>query len=450
MGVILKQASIVTGTGVSVGDVWVDGGKIVAVGGTLSPKSPCREVVCEGKYVLPGMIDTHVHFRTPGLTKKGDAATESRAAVAGGVTTVFDMPNTVPQTTTVSLLREKQELFAHTCLANFGLYMGASRDNGDELKRADEDATVPGIKVFMAESTGEMTLATDEVLEPIFRDTRKRIVVHAEDEARRLHRLKCWKTGRLEGAEGLAASDPLLHALVRDPLVAALGTKRAVEFAMRYEHPTHILHISAAAELPYFLEGVRSGWVTGETCPHYLWFTADDLESDGAFRLMNPVLKGFADQEALWRHVVSGDISQVATDHAPHLLEEKALPYPATPCGVPGVQFALPLMLHAAALGRVTLPQVAQMCAENPVKNFGIRGKGFVEEGFDADLVVVDPGKLLRIGNELVLSRCGWTPYAGMELMGGSVAMTLVNGEVVYEDGKVVEGVPMGRLCEFG
>lgn len=434
---LLKNTTLVSGYSSREGDLLINDGKIARIDSVIDVPAD-REIDCTGKWVLPGMIDTHVHFREPGLTHKGGIESETAAAVAGGVTTVFDMPNTIPQTTTLEAVRAKQALYASKSLCNYGIYIGAAHDNLEELKRADEDGTIPAIKIFMAESTGEMTLSEDKLLDPIFSQTTKLIAVHAEDEARRLARIALFESGQLPEAAGLAADDPYLHAIIRDNQTAALGTKRAVELAEKHNHRTHILHMSAAEELDYLRQGIESGLVTGETCPHYLWFDRESLRSDGPWRLMNPALKGRADQEALWRAVQAGVISQITTDHAPHLCEEKDQPYPKCPAGLPGVQFVLPLLLHAVHEGKLTLEQVVRLTSENPARNYRIEGKGRLEEGYDADLVIVDPAKSLTISNQDVRSKCGWTPYEGMTLEGGVVESTIVGGSIAFENNCLV------------
>jgi len=444
--ILLKNATLVSGYSSREGDLLIEEGKIARIDAQIT--SPVeREIDCTGKWILPGMIDTHVHFREPGLTHKGGIATETAAAVAGGVTTVFDMPNTIPQTISIDAVREKQALYAAKSHCNYGIYIGATRDNLAELQKADNDPTIPAIKIFMAESTGEMTLSEEAYLEPIFQKTSKLIAVHAEDEARRLLRIALYQAGKLPEAAGLAAEDPYLHAIIRDNQTAALGTKRAVELAEKFHHRTHILHMSAAEELDFLRQGIESGLVTGETCPHYLWFDRDSLRTDGPWRLMNPALKGNADQEALWRAVQSGVISQITTDHAPHLVEEKERHYPQCPAGLPGVQFVLPLLLQAVHEGKLTLEQVVRLTSANPAHNYRIEDKGQLKEGYDADLVIIDPTQSLNITNDLVRSQCGWSPYAGMQLNGGVVQTTIVGGEVVYETGELVAAA-CGRSIE--
>jgi len=435
MKTLLKNATLISGFGSREADLLIEDGRITRIEPEISLTAD-REIDCTGKWVLPGMIDTHVHFRDPGLTHKGDVSTESGAAVAGGVTTICDMPNTIPPATTVDAVRDKQRIYEAQSRCNFGLYIGAAKENLEELKKADTDDGIVAIKIFMAESTGEMTLAEDVYLEPIFRETRKLIAVHAEDEPRRLARLAAFQAGELPEAAGIASDNPYLHVVIRDNLCAALGTRHAVDLALKYQHRTHILHMSAAEELDALREGIEAGLVTGETCPQYLLFNREDIKSHGTRRIMNPALKGKEDNTALWRALAAGVISQVTTDHAPHLIEEKAKPYGQAPAGLPGVQFVLPLMLTAAADGLLTVEQVVRLTAENPAANYGIRNKGYLKEGYDADLVIIDPGREHVLTDDDVLSRCAWTPYDGRRLR-AVVETTLVNGVVAFENGNV-------------
>ncbi len=428
---LLKQGTLISATGRQVADLIIDNGKIAKIGSNLTALS-AYEINCDGLLILPGMIDTHVHFRDPGLTHKADAATESLAALAGGVTTICDMPNTKPQTTTIPLVKEKQQLYATKCLCDFGIYLGAAKDNLEELKRADEDNTIPAVKIFMAESTGEMTLSEDEYLKPIFAQTRKLLLVHAENEARRLHRIEQFRQGKLKEAMGMAPNDPYLHGIVRDNKVASQGTKHAVELALAAKHRMHVLHVSAREEFPFLRQGLDAGLVTSETCPQYLWFTREDTKVHGLYRIMNPALKGEADRAALWEALQTGLISQVATDHAPHLPEEKDLGYGKGPSGLPGVQFVLPLLLAKAQEGELTLEQVVQLTSFNPAQNFQIENKGQLAEGFDADIAIINPNASAMIHADMVKSKCGWTPYEGVLLNGGLVEKTFVRGELKF------------------
>lgn len=441
--ILLTSGTIITGSHSFTGDVLIEDGIISEVSGSISTSAETT-LDLTGKYLLPGMIDTHVHFREPGLTHKGDITTETQAAIAGGVTTVCDMPNTIPQVLTYDILKQKQQLYAQKSYCNFGIYMGTGKDNLEELKKADSDPSIPAFKIFMAESTGDMTLAEDRYLEPIFAETNKLIAVHAEDEQRILDRKAAFAAGTLEGAEDLDPSDPLQHALIRDNMAAALGTKHAVELALKHQHQTHILHMSSAEELEYLQRGKDTGLVTGETCPHYLLFSRDEISKHGGYRIMNPALKQQKDVDAMWQAIQSGLIDHYATDHAPHLRAEKDLPYGQLPAGLPAVQFALPLLLHWAAEGKLTLQQVVSLYAEMPARHYGINRKGHIAVGMDADITIVNPNTSFTIADDQVLSKCKWSPFSGMMLTGGAVETTLVNGEIVYQNGTFVSG-PGGK-----
>lgn len=440
---LLTSGTIITGTHSFTGDVLIEDGIITEVASSIT-SSADTTIDLSGKYLMPGMVDTHVHFREPGLTHKGDITTETQAAIAGGVTTVCDMPNTIPQVLTYDILKQKQQLYAQKSYCNFGIYMGTGKDNREELKKANDDNTIPAFKIFMAESTGDMTLAEDRYLEPIFAETTKLIAVHAEDEQRILDRKAAFAAGTLEGAKDLDPSDPLQHALIRDNMAAALGTKHAVELALKYHHQTHILHMSAAEELEYLQRGKDAGLVTGETCPHYLLFSREEISKHGGYRIMNPALKQQKDVEALWQAIQSGLIDHYATDHAPHLREEKDLPYGQLPAGLPEIQFALPLLLHWAAQGKLTLQQVVSLYAEMPARHYGINRKGHIAVGMDADITIVNPDAEFTITDDHVLSRCRWTPFSGMRLTGGSIETTIVNGTIVYLNGEFISA-PTGK-----
>ncbi len=436
--ILLKQGRIITSKDDFIGDILIQNGKIAKISKSVKGKAD-KTINCEGKIIFPGMVDTHVHFRDPGLTHKGDSYTESKAAIAGGVTTICDMPNTIPSTTSIKAVKEKQKLYAGKCLCNFGIYIGASKTNLEELKRAGDEETIPAIKIFMAESTGEMTISEGELLKPIFEHTTKLIATHAENEYRRLERLQQFKMDILEGTENMQPDDPYQHAVIRDNLVAAEGTEMAVNLALQFNHRTHILHMSAEEELPFLEEGKLAELVTGETCPQYLWFNREDIGNYAGKRIMNPALKQEKDNRAMWQALQDGLIDQYATDHAPHLLEEKYEPYGKLPAGLPSIQFSLPLLLHAVYQGKLDIQKVPEVYAENPVKNYKIKNKGFLKEGYDADITIIDPSKILNVSDEIVVSECAWTPYEGMSLRGGVVEKTIVNGNLVYDNGKFDE-----------
>lgn len=436
MSLLIKQGRIITGDKDFVGDILIENDKIVEISSQIS-KPADNEINAENKIVMAGMIDSHVHFREPGFTHKGDIVSESSAAIAGGVTTVFDMPNTLPQTLSILEVRKKQALYQRNSKVNFGVYIGASKNNLDELKKASNDKTIPAIKIFMAESTGEMTLFENEYLEPIFKETTKLIAVHAEDEKLRLERLTKYKNNELEEAKGLQLTNPLLHSIIRNNEVAARGTKLAVDLAKKFSHKAHILHVSAKEELDYIRSGIEKGLVSAETCPHYLLFDKEIVSENGNFRIMNPALKTKSDNSALIEALKQGIISQLVTDHAPHTIEEKNKPYGQAPAGLPAIQFILPLLIHFSKDWGLSMNDVAKLVSENAAINYKIRNKGKIEEGFTADLVIIDTSKSTEINKNTILSKCGWSPYEGM-VLNNYIEKTIVNGNLIYENGKFV------------
>lgn len=443
---LLRGGRIVLADKTITGDLLIEDGKISQISESISTKADTT-IELEGKLVMAGAIDTHVHFREPGITHKGDAATESAAAVAGGVTTVCDMPNTVPQATTIEEVKNKQKLFASKCLTNFGLYIGASKNNLEELKRADDDNTIPAIKIFMAESTGEMTLSEMKYLDPIFEQTNKLIAVHAEDEIRRKERVEMAANGEIAELKGLDPESAYQHAIIRDNLCAALGTKTAMELAVKHSHKTHILHMSTEEELEYFQTGVDAGVLTGETCPHYIMFNREDLIWSQNLRKMNPALKQHKDNLAMVKALESGLITQLTTDHAPHTFEEKLQNYTDAPAGLPCIQFLVPFALHLAKTYGWSHQKVTELLSGNAAKNYGIQNKGQIKEGYDADLAIIDTDCSLYVTNEDVVSLCGWTPFAGSVFTGGSVDMTFVNGNLVFNQGEI-NTEPKGKNIE--
>lgn len=350
-----------------------------------------------GKVVIPGMIDCHVHFREPGLTYKEDFLTGSRAAVAGGVTTVLDMPNTLPPTTTVELLEEKREL-AKKSIVNYGFHFGAAMDNVEEIRKAKNIASA---KIYLNESTGKLMIEDDEVLKGIFHAA-KMVSVHAEEEK----------------------------------------VLRAINLIKETKNRLYLCHLSTAKELSY-LKKYLKGKVYAEVTPHHLFLTESD-DKDG-FTKMQPTLKTRADQEVLWKALNSGLIDTVASDHAPHTVEEKKQEKIAY--GVPGVETTLPLLLNAVNENRITLERMVELCSQNPARIFGIYNKGFIRKGFDADLVIVDLNLVKEVRNAELFTKCGWSPFNGWKLKGWPVA-TIINGQLAYDNGNFLG--PLAKEVHFG
>jgi len=393
MDLVLKNGEVFSGGELKRLNIGIEKGKIAAL--SAEKISGSSEIDCSGKVILPGLIDPHVHFRTPGLEHKEDWETGSKAALHGGVTTVLDMPNTKPPTLSVELLDEKRKIVEKDSLVNFGFHFGAAVDNIEEIKKAKNIASV---KIFMNLSTGRMLIEDREKLRDIFAAA-KRVAVHAEKEK----------------------------------------VKEAMELAKETGTELYLCHISLAEEL----EMIGNENVFVEVTPHHLFLTEND--SKNAFYKMIPNLKSENDQTALWNAVNSGRVNSIGTDHAPHTVEEKESDEP--PAGVPGIETMLPLLLNAVNEGKLKLEKIVELCCENPAKIFGIKNKGVIKEGFDADLAIVDLNKGWVVENEKLFTKCGWSPFNGKGLK-GFVDSTIVEGIVKFENGKIVSN-KRGREVEF-
>ena len=429
---LIRDATVVLARETVRTSVLIEGGRIAA----LDPAAHTRadEVVgAAALHLMPGVIDDQVHFRDPGLTHKEDIRTGSRACAAGGVTSFLEMPNTVPQTVTVEALEAKLALAARRSIVNYGFYIGATNNNLIELRRA---VRTPGIKIFIGSSTGNMLVDDQDTLEEIFAGTRLPITAHCEDET----------TVRANEA---ALDRPLTvhdHSRIRDRRAAVAATRRAIDLARRHRHRFHLLHVSTADEVE-ILAGQRQDVITAEACPHHLFLDTSDYGRLGTLAQMNPSLKTAADREALWRGLHNGAIQIIATDHAPHTLDEKAAPYPASPSGVPAVEVVLPLMLNEVNRGRCSLQDLAAWMCDGPARTWDIVGKGRIEEGYDADLVLVDLEAERTVQNEEQRTKCAWSPWDGAVLKGWPVR-TWVGGRTVFADGRV-EREPVGGGIVF-
>ncbi|MBD3328558.1 amidohydrolase family protein [Candidatus Peregrinibacteria bacterium] len=371
-----------------------------------------------GKYVMPGAIDAHVHFRSPGYEHKEDWETGSKAALAGGVTTVFDMPNVKPPTVSVDTLDEKRKMVAEKSLVNFGLFLGATPDNLDEAKKAKN---IPGVKFYMGTTTGDMVTDDLNLLEKFLSETDHMITVHAEDEA-------CIQTHAKE-YEGI--EDPSVHSKIRDPECANKATHDAIHLAKKCGHRLHIAHMSTEHEM-MTVKKFKDVPITCEVTPHHLFYNDHDYEGLGTKLRMNPPVRPMTDQVKLWEGIKSGIVDIVATDHAPHTEEEKAAPYSKAPSGVPGVQTMLPLLLNEARKGIISYEKVVELVSYNPAKIYKVKNKGEITEGFDADLTVLDLSLKAKVERDYLFSKCGWSPWEGRELTGWPV-MTFVGGNLMYE-----------------
>ncbi|MEZ6091593.1 MAG: dihydroorotase [Pirellulaceae bacterium] len=423
MRTLIKNASVVLPDQTTQVSVLMDDGKIrVDPAGSMA----VDEVVdAAGLVLIPGVIDDQVHFRQPGLEHKEDLSHASRACAAGGVTTFLEMPNTKPTTTSVERLHEKNALGAMHSRVNFGFYIGATLDNLDELKRATD---TPGIKIFIGSSTGNMLVDEQDVLERIFAETTLPICAHCEDE----------KTVRANMDRYAGNNDIANHSLIRSPEAAMIATKRSIDLALRHKHRFHVLHVSTGDEVPLF-EPARP-YITAEVCPHHLFFNVDDYSRLGSLVQMNPSIKSADDNRRLWQALLHGEIQVIATDHAPHTLEEKQQPYPQSPSGLPAVENSLALMLNQVAAGKCSLEQVVHWMCDAPARVWGIVGKGRIAEGYDADLVLVDPQLQRTIRGENQFTKCRWSPWEGETLTGWAVT-TWVGGQRVFDRGKIDDSV---------
>ncbi len=434
MRLLIKNAQVVLPDAIERVAVVVEGTRIADID-PAAQLAVDETVDASGLHLIPGVIDDQVHFREPGLTHKEDLATGSRACAKGGVTTFLEMPNTAPATTTQERLEEKLALAAGKSLVNYGFYIGATADNLDELRRANR---TPGIKIFIGSTTGDLLVDEQEALERIFADTTLPITAHCEDEATvRANAARFLRPSPVRGGAGERAADLADHSRIRDHAAALIAARRAIDLSHRHRHRFHVLHVSTGAETELLAD--HRGLVTGEACPHHLLFNTNDYARLGTLVQMNPSLKTAADSAQLWHALLDGRLQVVATDHAPHTLEEKRQAYPASPSGVPAVENSLALMLNEVHRGRCTLEQVVRWMCDAPARVWDIVGKGRIAVGFDADLVLVDLERVAEVRNAEQVAKCGWSPWHGQTLTGWPVR-TWVMGHEVYRDGAIISG----------
>jgi len=390
--------------------------------------------------LLPGAIDDQVHFREPGLTHKGEILTESRAAVAGGITSYMEMPNTVPQATTQALLEEKYQRAAQVSPANYSFFMGTTNQNLEEVLTTDP-ATVCGVKIFMGSSTGDMLVDSPNVLESVFSRSPMLIAVHCEDEA-------TIRANTEKARQQFGEAVPITqHPVIRDEEACWRSSSFAASLAMKHGTRLHILHISTAKELELFRNDIplEQKQITSEACIHHVWFADADYASKGSLIKWNPAVKSSADRAAIRQALLDDRIDVIATDHAPHTLEEKARPYFQCPSGGPLVQHALVAMLDMAKEGWISTEKVVEKMAHAPARLFHIVDRGFIREGYHADLVLVDPNNPWVVSKDNILYKCGWSPFEGHQF-GAKIIRTYVNGELVYENGKVSDIIAGQRM----
>lgn len=441
----LKNGFIVNEGKVFKGNILIEDDKISDVfEGYVSDKSldDFETIDLEGKYILPGIIDTHVHFREPGLIHKGDMASESRAAIAGGVTSIMEMPNTIPQTTSIKTLEEKIKIAENSCLTNYAFYIGATNDNLDELLSEDL-SYVPGIKVFMGASTGNMLVDQSDSLSDIFGKAGKIIAVHCEEEE--------IVKQNLSNARSKFGNDiPMeMHPLIRSREACFTSTKKAVELALKHDTRLHILHLSTKEESE-LLENIpcnNSKQITGEACVHHLWFTDKDYPKLKASIKWNPAIKTAEDKLSLLKNINNSKIDIIATDHAPHTYDEKQQPYLSCPSGAPMIQHSLVVMLELFHQKHVSLETIVEKMCHNPARCFNISNRGFIRNGYYADLTIVDLNKSLKVEKSNILYKCGWSPLENSTFK-SRVIHTFVNGKHMYDNGDFKQ-YQKGSLLRF-
>ncbi len=420
MKTLIRNAQCVLPDGTRQTDVLIDGTQIAAIDPPVG-LTVDETIDATGLHLLPGVVDDQVHFRDPGLTHKEDLHTGSLACAKGGVTTFLEMPNTSPPAITQEGINHKLDIAASKCVVNYGFYIGATPDNVDDLRTAQR---VSGIKIFIGSSTGTLLVDQQEALERIFAESTLPICAHCEDEA----------TVRANSERLGGGSQYTDHSKIRDHEAARIATQRSLDLAFRHNHRFHVLHVSTADELEFLAE--PRGLITAEVCPHHLLFNIDDYERLGSLVQMNPSIKTKADNEGLWRGLIDGRVQVIATDHAPHTLDEKDAPYPKSPSGLPAVENSLALMLNEVNNGRLTLERLVEAMCDAPARVWDMIDKGRIAEGYDADLVLVDLNKEATIRNEEQLTKSGWSPWHGVTLKGWPVR-TIVRGKTVFADGKV-------------
>jgi len=437
--ILIKSASIVNEGQIINADIFIKDGLIEQIGSGLNRHAD-KEINAEGLHLLPGCIDDQVHFREPGLTHKADIFTESRAAVAGGITSFMEMPNTVPNALTQELLEDKFNIASRSSIANYSFFMGAGNDNLEEVLKTDP-RNVCGIKVFMGSSTGNMLVDNEKTLEGIFSKAPTLVATHCEDEA--TIRANAERFNTIYGDQ----LTPDMHPLIRNAESCYISSSFAVGLAKKFNTRLHVLHISTAIETSLFDNSIPLSQkrITSEACIHHLWFSDADYASKGNWIKWNPAIKTAADRDEIFKAVLDNRIDVIATDHAPHTIDEKSLPFSKAPSGGPLVQHALPAMLEFYKQGKISLEKVAEKMAHSPAICFQIENRGFIREGYWADLVLVDLNKPSTVSRANVLSKCGWSPSEG-QTFSSSVVSTIVSGNLVYEQGIIKDGIVGKRL----
>jgi len=439
-GILIKNATIVNENKVFQGDVLIENEIIKEISSEIKPTENVEIINAEGKYLIPGFIDDQVHFREPGLTHKANIATESRAAIAGGITTFIEMPNTVPQATTQDLLEDKFKIAAVDSYANYSFMFGGTNNNLEELLKTDPKK-VAGIKLFLGSSTGDMLVDNEEVLEKIFSSTKMIISVHCEDEATIKKNTAIYK-------EKYGDNIPLkYHPIIRSEEACYLSSSKAIELAKKTGARLHIFHLSTEKETHLFRNDIplEEKQITSEVCIHHLWFNDQDYEEKGTHIKWNPAVKTEKDRLGLWKALLDDRIDVLATDHAPHTLEEKNNTYLNAPSGGPLVQHALIALLEKVKEGVIPIEKAVEKMSHNPAKLFQIEKRGFIKEGYFADIVLIDVNKSQTVSKDNLLYKCGWSPFEGTTFS-STITHTFVNGHLMYNNGVFNDTVKGKRI----
>ncbi len=439
---LIKNATLVNDGIQEKKDVLILNGRISRIESQIDHSGEVQIIDAEGLHLLPGLIDDQVHFREPGLTHKAELETESRAAAAGGITSFMEMPNTVPQTLTQELLEAKYLLGAENSRVNFSFFMGVSNHNIEEVKKTDFNK-VCGLKIFMGSSTGDMLVDDREVLEHIFKHTEGLIAVHCEDE-------ESVRANLVRAKEQYGDDIPMeMHPVIRNSEACYKSSSLAVSLAKKYNTRLHILHISTEKELELFSDAptTKQKRITSEACVHHLWFSEEDYQRKGSHIKWNPAVKSTSDREALRKALMTDKIDVLATDHAPHTMEEKSNSYLNCPSGGPLVQHALVALLEMHHEGQLSLETIVRKACHMPAEIFGIKERGYIRKGYHADLVLVNLNDAWEVNKENILYKCGWSPFEG-QIFKSKVKKTIVNGQLVYNDGVIDDSI-RGQRLEF-
>ncbi|MGK0447512.1 MAG: dihydroorotase [Polaribacter sp.] len=437
---LIKNAKIVNENNTFLGDVLIENEIIIKISSEIKVTENVEVIDAEGQFLIPGFIDDQVHFREPGLTHKANIATESRAAVAGGITTFIEMPNTVPQATTQDLLEDKFKIAANDSYANYSFMFGGTNDNLEELLKTDPKK-VAGIKLFLGSSTGNMLVDNEEILEKIFSSTKMIISVHCEDEATIRKNTKIF-------TDKYGDDIPLkYHPIIRSEEACYLSSSKAIELAKKTGARLHVFHLSTAKETKLFRNDIplKEKQITAEVCIHHLWFSDKDYAEKGTHIKWNPAVKTEADRQGLWEALLDDRIDVLATDHAPHTLDEKNNVYTKAPSGGPLVQHAIPAILEKVKEGVISIEKAVEKMSHNPAILFQIEKRGFIKEGYFADLVLIDTNKPQTVSKDNILYKCGWSPFEGTTFS-STITHTFVNGNLMYKNGDFNDEIKGKRI----